>query len=61
MASISEDIPQQRQREVYPSLMPKSAFPPPSKGFRPSVATKQNRMSYLHSLSASSIRINPVV
>lgn len=43
MASISEDIPQQRQREVYPSLMPKSAFPPPSKGFRPSVATKQNR------------------
>lgn len=45
MASISEDIPQQRQREVYPSLMPKSAFPPPSKGFRPSVATKQNRMS----------------
>ena len=41
-SSIAEDIP--KTREIYPSLMPKSAYPAPSKGFRPSVTTKQNRM-----------------
>ncbi|PPJ54633.1 hypothetical protein CBER1_06152 [Cercospora berteroae] len=38
---IAEEIP--KEREIYPSLMPKNFLQPPSKGFRPSVATKQNR------------------
>ncbi|KAI5364989.1 Putative ribosomal protein L19 [Septoria linicola] len=40
-SAISEDIP--KQRDLYPSIAPTSKYPLPSKGFRPSVATKQNR------------------
>lgn len=42
---IAEEIP--KEREIYPSLMPKNFLQPPSKGFRPSVATKQNREPFL--------------
>ncbi|KAM3418158.1 hypothetical protein BST61_g6361 [Cercospora zeina] len=42
---IAQKVPKQ-QREIYPSLMPKNDFmQPPSKGFRPSVAIKQNRFN----------------